>query len=273
MPPVTSGTAAQVKAGQKQMAELGLPGRVAIVTGAGRGIGAAVAVRLAADGMAVAVLDLDESRCAGTVSAVTASGGTAMAAAADVSAADQAQDAVSRVAAELGPPSVLVNNAGVIRDRPLGDMTEDDWDTVVDVNMRGPFLMSRAVRPYLVQGGWGRIVNLSSASALGNRDQANYSAAKAGVQGFTRTLAIELGPFGVTVNAIAPGYIVTEMTASMAERLGMEFSKLQKIVAAQTPVRRVGQPEDIAHVVSFLVSEGAGYVSGETIYVTGGPLR
>jgi 3-oxoacyl-[acyl-carrier protein] reductase len=246
--------------------------RVAIVTGAARGIGAATARRLAADGMAVAVLDLDASTCAGTVDAVTAAGGRAMAVGADVSQADQVEAAVGKVAAELGPPAILVNNAGLIRDNLLFKMTEDDWDTVLGVHLRGSFLMSRAAQKHMVDQRYGRIVNLSSSSALGNRGQVNYSAAKAGLQGFTKTLAIELGPFGITANAVAPGFIVTDMTAATAARIGMSFDDFQQAAARQVPVRRIGQVEDVAHVISFLCSEGAGFVSGQVIYVAGGPL-
>jgi 3-oxoacyl-[acyl-carrier protein] reductase len=246
--------------------------RVAIVTGAARGIGAGTARRLAADGMAVAVLDLKDGDCGATVDAITAAGGRAMAVGADVSQADQVAAAVGQVASELGPPVVLVNNAGVIRDNMLFKMTDDDWDTVLGVHLRGAFLMTRAAQKYMVEQKYGRIVNLSSSSALGNRGQANYSAAKAGMQGFTKTLAIELGQFGVTANAVAPGFIATDMTASTAARIGMNFDEFQQAAAGQIPVRRVGQPEDIAHTISFLVSEGAGFVSGQVIYVAGGPL-
>jgi 3-oxoacyl-[acyl-carrier protein] reductase len=246
--------------------------RVAIVTGAARGIGAATARKLAADGMAVAVLDLDPATCAGTVDAITAGGGRAFAVGADVSQADQVEAAVGKVVAELGPPAVLINNAGVIRDNLLFKMTEDDWDAVLGVHLRGAFLMSRAAQKHMVDQRFGRIVNLSSSSALGNRGQVNYSAAKAGMQGFTKTLAIELGPFGITANAVAPGFIVTDMTAATAARIGMPFEDFQAAAAGQIPVRRVGQPEDVAHVISFLCSEGAGFVSGQVIYVAGGPL-
>jgi 3-oxoacyl-[acyl-carrier protein] reductase len=245
---------------------------VAIVTGAARGIGAATARRLAADGMAVGVLDLDEAGSAGTVKEIADAGGRAVAVGADVSKRDQVEAALERVASELGAPTVLVNNAGVIRDNLLFRMTDDDWDMVLGVHLRGAFLMSRAVQKYMVDQRYGRIVNLSSSSALGNRGQVNYSAAKAGMQGFTKTLAIELGPFGVTANAVAPGFIVTDMTAATAARIGVDFEDFQKARAQEIPVRRVGQPADVANVISFLVSEGAGFVSGQVIYVAGGPL-
>ena len=246
--------------------------RVAIVTGAGRGIGAGVARRLAADGMAVAVLDLDEQGCLSTVKEITDAGGRAIAVGADVSQADQVEAAVSRVASELGAPAVLVNNAGVLRDNLLFKMSDDDWDTVINVHLRGSFLVTRAAQKYMVEQKYGRIVNTSSSSALGNRGQANYSAAKAGLQGFTKTLAKELGQFGITANAVAPGFIATDMTAATAARVGMDFEDYKNAAAAGIPVRRVGVPEDVAHTVSFLVSEGAGFVSGQVIYVAGGPL-
>jgi 3-oxoacyl-[acyl-carrier protein] reductase len=245
--------------------------RVAIVTGAARGIGAATAERLAADGFDVAVLDLDEAWCKDTVDRITKTGRRGLAVGANVADSAAVNAAVARVAGELGPPVVLVNNAGVLRDNLLFKMTDDDWDTVINVHLRGAFLMSRAVQAHMTAQQWGRIVNLSSTSALGNRGQANYSTAKAGMQGLTKTLAIELGKFNVTVNAIAPGFIVTDMTAATAARVGVDFDEFQKMAAEQTPVRRVGRPEDIAHAISFLVSEGAGFVSGQVIYVAGGP--
>jgi 3-oxoacyl-[acyl-carrier protein] reductase len=246
--------------------------RVAVVTGGARGIGAGTARRLAADGLAIAVLDLKEGDCGTTVDAITSAGGRALAVGADVSDADQVQAAVDKVAAELGPPAVLINNAGVIRDNMLFKMTVDDWDTVLNVHLRGSFLMSKACQKYMVDQRFGRIVNLSSSSALGNRGQVNYSAAKAGLQGFTKTLAIELGQFGITANAVAPGFIATDMTAATAARIGIGFEDFQKAAATSIPVRRVGTPDDVAHVISFLVSDGAGFVSGQVIYVAGGPL-
>ena len=245
--------------------------RVAIVTGAARGIGAATALRLAADGLAVGVLDLDEAGAESTAEQIKAAGGRSVAVSVDVSDAGQVEAAVERVAGELGPPTVLVNNAGVTRDNLLFKMTEADWDTVMGVHLRGAFLMSRAVQKHMVEAKWGRIVSLSSISALGNRGQANYSTAKAGLQGFTKTLAIELGRFGVTANAIAPGFIVTEMTRATAERMNVPFDDFVAAAAKAIPVGRVGQPEDIANLVSFLVSEGAGFVSGQVVYAAGGP--
>ncbi|MFJ5925938.1 3-oxoacyl-ACP reductase FabG [Kitasatospora sp. NPDC092948] len=249
-----------------------VPVRVAVVTGAARGIGAATALRLAADGYAVAVVDLEESTAKGTAEAIVAAGGRALAVGADVSNAEQVQAAVDRIAAELGTPVVLVNNAGVLRDNLLFKMSESDWDTVMNVHLKGAFLMTRAVQKHMVAAGFGRVVNLSSSSAQGNRGQANYSAAKAGLQGFTKTLAIELGKFGITANAVAPGFIATDMTAATAARVGMEFEAFKQAAASAIPVQRVGVPDDIAHTISFLASEGAGFVSGQVIYVAGGPL-
>ena len=249
-----------------------MPQRIAIVTGAARGIGAGTAKRLAADGLAVAVLDLNEADCAETVAEIEKAGGSAIAVGADVSNAEQVAAAVDKVVAELGEPTVLINNAGVTRDNLIFKMSENDWDTVMNVHLRGAFLMTRATQKYMVAAKWGRVVNLSSTSAVGNRGQVNYSAAKAGMQGFTKTLAIELGKYGVTANAIAPGFIVTDMTAATAARLGVSFEDFQTGAASQIPVQRVGKPEDIANAVSFFVSDAAGFVSGQVLYVAGGPV-
>lgn len=246
--------------------------RVAIVTGGARGIGAATAVRLAEDGRAVAVLDLDEAACGETVGKITGAGGRALAVGCDVSDAERVASAVARVAEELGAPTVLVNNAGVLRDNLLFKMSEDDWDTVLNVHLRGAFLMSRACQKHMVDAGFGRIVNLSSSSALGNRGQINYSAAKAGLQGLTKTLAKELGRFGVTANAVAPGFIATDMTAATAARVGMEFDDFQTAAASQIPVQRVGRPEDVAGAIAYFAADATGFVSGQVLYVAGGPL-
>lgn len=246
--------------------------RVAVVTGAARGIGAATAVRLAAEGRAVAVIDLDEAACKDTVEQITAAGGEALAVGCDVADEARVEDAVTRIAAELGAPTILVNNAGVLRDNLLFKMSANDWDTVMNVHLRGAFLMSRACQKHMVDAGFGRIVNLSSSSALGNRGQANYAAAKAGMQGLTKTLAKELGKFGVTANSVAPGFVVTEMTKATAERVGMGFEDFQAAAASQIPVQRVGRPEDIANAIAFFTGDAAGFVSGQVLYVAGGPL-
>lgn len=245
--------------------------RTAVVTGAARGIGAGVARRLAADGFGVAVVDLDEAACKPIVEEIAAAGGRALAVGLDVADEQAVEAGVERLAEELGEPTVLVNNAGIIRDNMLFKMTVEDWDAVMNVHLRGSFLVARAVQRYMTRARWGRIVNLSSVSALGNRGQANYAAAKAGLQGFTKTLALELGKFDVTVNAVAPGFIETEMTAATAVSMGIPFEELKKAAAAQIPVARTGTPDDVAHAVSFFASEGAGFVSGQVLYVAGGP--
>ncbi len=246
--------------------------RVAVVTGAARGIGAATAERLARDGFAVAVADLDEAACEVVAGRIRDSGGSAIGVGLDVTDADRVTAGIARVADELGPPVVLVNNAGIIRDNLIFKMTEDDWDSVMGVHLKGAFLMTRACQAHMTEQRYGRIVNLSSSSAQGNRGQANYSAAKAGLQGFTKTLAIELGKFGVTANAVAPGFIETDMTRATAERMRVSFEDFVAHSAAQIPVGRTGTPEDIAATIAFLVSEEAGFVSGQVVYVAGGPL-
>ena len=245
--------------------------RTAVVTGAAQGIGAAIAQRLAADGHKVAVLDLSAEAAQATVDAIVAAGGTALAVGADVSDADAVDAAFARIVEELGAPTILVNNAGIIRDNLLFKMTVEEWDLVMAVHLRGAFLTTKAAQKHMIEAGFGRIVNLSSISALGNRGQVNYSAAKAGIQGFTKTLALELGKFGITANVVGPGFIETPMTAATAERIGVPFDQFIEAVAKDTPVGRVGQPDDIAHAVSFFASDEAGYVSGQVLYVAGGP--
>ncbi|HZB31872.1 MAG TPA: beta-ketoacyl-ACP reductase [Streptosporangiaceae bacterium] len=248
-----------------------LTDRVAFVTGAGRGIGAATAIRLAADGAKVAVVDLTDDAGKATVDTIQGAGGTAIAIGCDVSQRDQVEAAVERTVRELGGLHVLVNNAGVTRDNLLFKMTDDDWDTVIDIHLKGSFLCARAAQKHMVEQRWGKIVNLSSTSALGNRGQANYSTAKSGLQGFTKTLAIELGQFGINVNAVAPGYIDTEMTRLTSRRLGVDPEERMAEASKAIPLRRVGVPEDIAGVVSFLCGPDSSYVTGQVIYVAGGP--
>jgi 3-oxoacyl-[acyl-carrier protein] reductase len=243
---------------------------VAIVTGAARGIGAAIARRLAADGMAVGVVDLDAQGGARTASAIISDGGSAVAIGADVADEEAAANAVQQTAAELGPVTVLINSAGIIRDNLIFKMSTDDWDAVMNVHLRGAFLMTRAAQVHMTQAKWGLIVNLSSTSALGNRGQVNYAAAKAGLVGFTKTLALELGKFGVTANAIAPGFIETEMTQASAARQGIDFEDWKLAAARDIPAGRIGQPTDVAAVASFLCRPEAGYVSGQVIFVNGG---
>ncbi|KQW49299.1 3-oxoacyl-ACP reductase [Nocardioides sp. Root1257] len=246
-------------------------GRVAVVTGAARGIGFGTATRFAEEGASVAVLDLDEASAAEAAAKLPlVDGAKAVGIGCDVSNTESADAAVERVVAELGGIHILVNNAGVTRDNLLFKMTDDDWDMVMNVHLRGAFLMTRAAQKHFVAQKYGKIVNLSSVSALGNRGQANYSAAKMGVQGFTRTLGIELGRYGVNANAIAPGFIATEMTDATAARLGVGVEEFRAAAAEANPVKRVGYPEDIAAAAAFLCSDEASYITGQTLYVDGG---
>ncbi len=244
-------------------------GRVAIVTGSARGIGAGILKRFHEEGASVAVLDLDEDQARSTAEAL-AGRALALGVGCNVTDAASVDAAVARVVEELGGLHILVNNAGITRDNLLFKLTEDDWDAVMDVHLKGAFLMSRAAQKTFVAQKYGKILNLSSVSAGGNRGQANYSAAKAGVQGFTRTLAVELGPFGVNVNAVAPGFIATEMTDETARRLHIDIEEFRRLNAEATPVRRVGHPADIAAAAAFLCSDKASFITGQILYVDGG---
>jgi 3-oxoacyl-[acyl-carrier protein] reductase len=241
-------------------------GKTALVTGGARGIGAATASRLAADGATVVVADFDEAGAQETAKAI---GGHAVRC--DVTARADVESAVDAAVAAGGTLDILVACAGIIRDNMLFKMTDDDWDAVIDTHLKGSFLAARAAQKHMVEQKSGKIVFVSSTSALGNRGQTNYSSAKAGLQGMTKTLAIELGQFNVNVNCVAPGFIATAMTEQTAERMGVSFEQFVEAVAAQTPLRRVGQPEDVAGTIAFLCSEDASYVSGQVIYVAGGP--
>ena len=242
-----------------------------MVTGAAQGIGFGCATRFAEEGASVAIVDLDESAAADAAGRLPLQGDAkAIGVGADVSNTEAVEAAVARVVEELGGIHVLVNNAGITRDNLLFKMTDDDWDLVMNVHLRGAFLMTRAAQRHFVEQKYGKILNLSSVSALGNRGQANYSAAKMGVQGLTRTLGIELGPFGINANAIAPGFIATEMTDATAARLKMDVDTFRQMNAEANPVRRVGFPEDIAAAAAFLCSDEASYITGQTLYVDGG---
>jgi 3-oxoacyl-[acyl-carrier protein] reductase len=248
-----------------------LSGRTAVVTGAARGIGAAEAIRLAQEGANVAVLDLSAEASRETVAAIEAAGAEALAIACDVSSAQQVEAAFEKIADRFGRIDILVNNAGVLRDNLVFKMSEEDWDAVLDIHLKGSFLCCKAAQKYMVEQEYGKIVMTSSIVALGNRGQANYSSAKAGLQALARTLALELGRFNINVNAVAPGWIETEMTREAAERVGMSMEEMKDRFAKNIPLRRFGRVEDIANVVAFLVSDEASYISGETIHVAGGP--
>ncbi|HEY3528974.1 MAG TPA: 3-oxoacyl-ACP reductase FabG [Nocardioides sp.] len=246
-------------------------GRIAVVTGAARGIGLGIATRFADEGASVAVLDLDEGQASEAAAGLASGDGRRhLGIGCDVSDSDSARSAIERVAAGLGTVHILVNNAGVTRDNLLFKMSDDDWDAVIGVHLRGAFLMTRAAQKHFVEQKYGKIVCLSSVSALGNRGQANYATAKMGLQGFVRTLGIELGPFGVNANAIAPGFIATDMTDATAARVGMPVAEFRQAAADRNPVRRVGYPEDIAAAAAFLCSDEASYITGQTLYVDGG---
>lgn len=248
-----------------------LDGRVAFVTGAGRGIGAATALRLAEAGASVALADIDTEGCKQVAAELAKIDAQGLIVECNVAEREMVESAIQQTVERFGRLDILVNNAGVLRDNLLFKMTDDDWETVMNVHLRGAFLCSRAAQAHMVKQKYGRIISLSSTSALGNRGQSNYSTAKAGLQGLTRTLSIELGPFGITANAVAPGFIDTEMTRATARRQGFDPQERIEAASKVIPVRRVGQPRDVANVICFLASEESSYVSGQIIYVAGGP--
>ncbi len=248
-----------------------LKDRVAFVTGASRGIGRATARRFAHEGARVCMADVNEELLRASVAALRDEGLEVHAAHVDVTNREQVEVAIQETAARYGQLDILVNNAGVIRDNMLFKMTDEDWQTVIDVHLRGAFNCCRAAQKVMVPRRYGRIINLSSTSALGNRGQTNYAAAKAGLQGITKTLAIELGKFGITCNAVAPGFIETDMTRSTAERMGISFEQLIEQATQTIPAGRTGKPEDVAAAILFFASEEASFINGQVLYVAGGP--
>jgi 3-oxoacyl-[acyl-carrier protein] reductase len=246
-------------------------GRVAFVTGGSRGIGRAIVEQLAEEGAKVAIIDINEEALNEVSGVLKEKGYDFYTKAANVVNGQDVEQAMEEVFNAFGSIDILVNNAGVIRDNLLFKMTDSDWDTVMDVHLKGSFNSVRAVQKYMVEQKYGRIINISSTSALGNRGQANYATAKAGLQGFTKTLAIELGKFGITANSVAPGFIETDMTKETAARIGISFDDLIKASVAKIPVARSGKPSDIANAVAFFADEKSSFVNGQVIYVAGGP--
>jgi 3-oxoacyl-[acyl-carrier protein] reductase len=246
-------------------------GRTAFITGGSRGIGRKIAERFGEEGANIAIIDLNEGAIAETKHAFEEAGYPVYAKVASVTDSSQLESAMAEVQEQFGSIDILVNNAGVIRDNLLFKMTDEDWQTVIDVHLKGTFYATRAAQKYMVKNQYGRIINISSTSALGNRGQVNYSAAKAGLQGFTKTLAIELGKYGITANSVAPGFIETDMTKATAERIGISFEQLIEASVSKIPVGRSGKPEDIANAVAFFADERSSFVSGQVLYVAGGP--
>jgi 3-oxoacyl-[acyl-carrier protein] reductase len=245
--------------------DLGLTNKVAIVTGSARGLGAATARRLAEEGVRVVINDINAAGVAATTAALQADGLAALGVVADITQADQVQRLVDEARAAFGGVHILVNNAGFPRDVFLTRMSEGDWDQVMNVMLKGAFLVSKAVMPHLIEQRWGRVINISSRAHFGNAGQANYSAAKAGLIGMAKALSIEEGRYGITVNCVAPGFIETEMVAALPA-----YEKIRDRALEAQPIKRVGRPADIADAVAFLASERAGFISGEVLHVSGG---
>ncbi|MDN4493516.1 beta-ketoacyl-ACP reductase [Ureibacillus aquaedulcis] len=247
--------------------------RVAFITGGSRGIGKGIAETFAEEGAKIAIIDINEEALHEVQSQFKEKGINILAIQANVVKADEVETAMEQVVKEFGSLDILVNNAGIIRDNLLFKMSDSDWDQVIDVHLKGAFNTTRAAQKYMVQQKYGRIINISSTSALGNAGQANYSTVKAGLQGLTKTLAKELGKFGITSNAVAPGFIETDMTRATAERIGVPFEDFLKAGASRIPVGRTGKPSDIANAVAFFADEKSSFVSGQVIYVAGGPTN
>lgn len=246
-------------------------GKVAFITGGSRGIGREIAQNLAEQGAKVSIIDINKEALVEVQQDFTNKGFEIFTKQVNVVNTKEVEAVVKEIASKYGTIDILVNNAGIIRDNLLFKMTDDDWQQVMDVHLKGSFNAARAVQKYMVDQNYGRIINISSTSALGNRGQANYATAKAGLQGFTKTLAIELGKYGVTVNAVAPGFIETEMTKATAARVGVDYDKFVELNISRIPSARSGKPEDIANAVAFFADEASSFVNGQVIYVAGGP--
>lgn len=241
-----------------------LTGRKAIVTGGGRGIGRAICMKLAALGADVAVVDILMEEAEGVAGEVGALGRKAVAISCDISSGEAVQQMFEKVVADLGGCDILVNNAGITRDNLIARMADDEWDKVIEVNLKGAFNCSRVAAKHFMRQRSGKIVNMSSVvGIMGNAGQVNYSASKAGLIGMTKSLAKELASRGVTVNAVAPGFIDTEMTRSLPE-------KARESLTSVIPLKRLGEAEDVAGLVAFLVSDAAGYITGQVIKIDGG---
>ncbi|MFN2464668.1 MAG: 3-oxoacyl-ACP reductase FabG [Candidatus Dormibacteria bacterium] len=245
--------------------------RVALVTGGGRGIGAGTARRLASEGATVVVADLDQAPAQEVVAEIESTGGKGLALACDVTERASVEAMFDQAIAKYGQLDILVACAGIIRDNLIHKMTDDDWDAVINTHLKGTFLCAQAAQKHMTPRKYGKMVFLSSTSALGNRGQTNYSTAKAGLQGMARTLALELGRFNINVNAVAPGFVDTRMTQATAERMGVDYEQFKQGAAAMIPLQRVGTPEDLAGAIAFLCSDDAGFISGQVLYVRGGP--
>lgn len=245
--------------------DMRLSGRVAVVTGSARGIGKAAVTALAQEGVRVVVTDIDASAIEATVAELRANGHDAMGVVADVCDSQQVANLVAQVQKQFGSLDILVNNAGFTRDKYLTKMADHDWDSVVNTILRGAYVCTKAALPLMMEKNWGRIINISSRAHLGNPGQTNYAAAKAGLIGFTRSLALEQGKFNITANAIAPGFVETELVKALPT-----YERLRDAALARNPLPRLGSPEDIANAIVFLASDRAGYITGETLHVTGG---